>query len=152
MTVEVIDQIFSPKSKFHIRTTSKKMSGANSSNISYQQHTNATRVDSRTSRLYSQLDEELDDSSICGGLCCKPGLVIGILSCIYVIFVLPCGLFLMMVGGPKSYILLLIGFGAIFLPLLVFALVCVVVFVRRRRRKRAVLHRQMKETPDADFV
>ncbi|XP_071817729.1 uncharacterized protein [Apostichopus japonicus] len=92
------------------------------------------------------------NSSICGGLCCKPGLIIGIVSCIYLIFLLPFGLFLMMVGGPKSYILLLVGMGAVFLPLLIFALICVIVVVRRRRRKRAVLHRQMKEAPEADFV
>lgn len=37
-----------------------KMSETETSNISYHQHTNARRLDSRNSRLYSQADDELE--------------------------------------------------------------------------------------------
>ncbi|XP_072176233.1 uncharacterized protein [Diadema setosum] len=81
----------------------------------------------------------------CGGLHCGPGLIIGILACVYFIIILPSGLFLAMVGGPKSVVLLLIGLGCIFIPLLLFLLVCLLMRCRRKYT-RATRHVRMSES------
>ncbi|XP_022096051.1 uncharacterized protein LOC110982144 [Acanthaster planci] len=97
-------------------------------------------------RMSSDSDRELEGSNRCWGLCCGPGLALGIVACIYFIIILPAGLFLAMVGGPKSTVLLLVGLSFVFIPLVIFSVACFC-YRRRKRRQNAGYH-----TPSANFV
>ena len=61
-------------------------------------------------------------------------------------FLPPTGLFLAMVGGPKSTVLLLVGLAFVFIPLIIFSIGC---FCYRRRKHR---RHEGYQTPSANFV
>ncbi|XP_071961484.1 uncharacterized protein [Antedon mediterranea] len=84
-----------------------------------------------TTVVYKSLRQE---KRCCGGLCCGQGLALGILVCIYFVFVLPLGLFLAMVGGQKRPSLIGIGLAVIFVPLIFFVIACFMETKRRRNR------------------
>ncbi|XP_038062235.1 uncharacterized protein LOC119732673 [Patiria miniata] len=97
-------------------------------------------------RMSSDSDRQLEGSKCCWGLCCGPGLALGIVACIYFIIILPAGLFLAMVGGPKSTIILLVGLAFVFIPLVIFSVGCFC-YRRRKSRQHAGYH-----TASANFV
>ncbi|XP_033647648.1 uncharacterized protein LOC117307097 [Asterias rubens] len=97
-------------------------------------------------RMSEDSDRQLEGSKCCWGLCCGPGLALGVVACIYFILILPAGLFLAMVGGPKSTVLLLAGLGFVFIPFTIFSIGC---FCYRRRKKR---RHDGYQTPSANFV
>ncbi|XP_070571560.1 uncharacterized protein [Ptychodera flava] len=95
----------------------------------------ATDVQSNTS--YRLAMQEIEDARFCWGLCCAPGLVTGVIVCIYFIIFLPTGLFLTMIGGRKKSDLIPVGVVVIVAPIIGFLIFISTRWHRNRARRKS---------------
>ncbi|XP_002741604.1 uncharacterized protein LOC100370881 [Saccoglossus kowalevskii] len=65
---------------------------------------------------------EIEDIRFCWGMCCGPGLVTGIVTCVYFLLLLPAGLFLIMVGGQKKLEMVPFGVILVVVPVIAFSI------------------------------